>query len=212
MNQVLEALQWRYAVKLFDPSKSIAEEDIHTLKSSLHLSASSYGLQPWKFLFIQNKDLREKLKAKSWNQKQVSDCSHYVVFLATKTINDEYVKNYVNLMSIIRSVPIDKLSGLHKAIYNDVVTGPRSKISQEWASRQCYIALGSLLTAAAILRVDACPMEGLDPAAYDEILQLRNTNYFTVMACALGYRSESDVLATAEKVRFPIESVIEDII
>jgi nitroreductase len=207
-NPVLEALQWRYAAKSFDSQKKIAPEIWESLEESLILTPSSYGLQPWKFLIIQDSALREKLRAASWNQRQVTECSHYVVFTAKNTMDEAYVDHYMNTIAKTRSVPVESLAGFKKGILADVGSGPRSKIVKEWMARQCYIALGNFMTAAALLRVDTCPMEGLDPAKYDEILGLEQTPYRTIVACAAGYRNPQDALGTAKKVRFPAAEML----
>jgi nitroreductase len=207
--QLLDSLHWRYAVKAFDPNGKIPEEQWQAIANALVLTPSSYGLQPWKFLVVRDQPLRTKLKTFSWNQSQVTDCSHYVVFLHKKTINEEDVEEYMQQISETRGLPTASLEGFRKMILSDLATGPRSKIIQEWAIRQTYIALGNLLTTAAMLGIDACPMEGLDPLEYDKILGLENTRFATSMACALGYRSPQDGLAKAKKVRFPAAQLIE---
>lgn len=208
-NNLLHALQWRYAAKSFDDQKKISAEDWKVLEQSLILTPSSYGLQPWKFLIVQEQSLREKLRAVSWNQRQVTECSHYVVFTAKKTMDESYVDHYMKTIASTRSVSLDTLAGFKKGILSDVGSGPRSKFVQEWMARQCYIALGNFMTSAAILKIDTCPMEGLDPQKYDEILGLEKTEYRTIVACAAGYRNPQDALSKAKKVRFPASEMVE---
>ncbi len=208
-NPVLAALQWRYAAKSFDSQKKIAPDVWEALEQSLILTPSSYGLQPWKFLVIQDPALREQLRAVSWNQRQVTECSHYVVFTAKITMEESYVDHYMNTIAQTRGVPVESLGGFKRGILNDVGNGPRSKFVKEWMARQCYIALGNFMTSAALLKVDTCPMEGLDPVKYDEILGLEKTPYRTIVACAAGYRNPQDTFATAKKVRFPATEMVE---
>lgn len=207
-NELQKTLEWRYAVKKFDAEKKIPADIWSTLENALVLTPSSYGLQPWKFYIIQDMNIRAKLRPASWNQSQVTDCSHYVVFTLKQKIDESYIDEYMATIAQKRNHPVENLAGFKKAISGDVVTGPRSKISEEWAARQCYIALGNFMTAAALLGVDTCPMEGFEPAKYDEILGLNGTGYRTVVACAAGYRSKEDPLANWAKVRFPHSKMI----
>lgn len=199
---LLSRMHWRYSPKSFDADKKIPQETWDAIARSLLLTSSSYGLQPWKFLVIQDQPLREKLRAASWNQRQVTECSHYVILSGRVEVDEAYVERYIQSVVSARGVAIESLAGLRKSILGDVVHGARSKIVAEWATRQVYIALGNLMTSAAILSVDSCPMEGFDPAKYDEILGLKNTPYRSIVACALGYRNPADPLGKMAKVRF----------
>lgn len=206
---LLEQMQWRYAVKKFDASKKVSAGDWQALEQALILSPSSYGLQPWKFLIVNNPEVRTQLRAVSWNQSQVTDCSHYVVMAHRETMTEADIQRFVDKMVQVRGVDAASLEGYRKAMIGDVVQGPRNKMIEVWASRQVYIALGNLMTCAAVLGIDTCPMEGLDPAQYDKILGLAGTGYKTVVACAVGYRSTEDGLASAKKVRYSSEEVIQ---
>lgn len=208
--ELVSTLEWRYAAKSFDPNKKIPADQWAALEKALVLTPSSYGLQPWKFLVIQNAELREKLKAASWNQRQVTECSHYIVFLQKTEMNEDYIKQYMARIAEVRGVAAESLDGFRKAITGDVIQGPRSKVQKEWMARQLYIALGNFMTAAATLKVDTCPMEGLDPSKYDEILELHGSGFQTVVACAAGFRNAADPLANAKKVRFPQQKMIEN--
>lgn len=199
---LLSRMHWRYSPKSFDADKKIPKETWEAIARSLLLTSSSYGLQPWKFLVIQDQPLREKLRAASWNQRQVTECSHYVILASRVEVDEEYVERYIQSVVSARGVNIDSLAGLRKSILGDVVHGARSKIVVEWATRQVYIALGNLMTSSAVLSVDSCPMEGFDPAKYDDILGLKNTPYRSTVACALGYRNPADPLGKMAKVRF----------
>jgi nitroreductase len=200
--QLLSALEWRYAAKSFDETKKIPADIWETLEKALVLTPSSYGLQPWQFLIVQNPSLLEQLKAASWGQRQVSECSHFVVFTARPTFDEKYVDSVMQSIATTREIPVERLDGLKKGIMHDVTLGLRSKIMTEWNARQCYIALGNFMTSAALLGVDACPMEGLDPVKYDEILGLEKTPFRTIVACAAGYRNPDDRFNGAKKVRF----------
>lgn len=206
---LIEKLKWRYAVKKFDAQKKISSSDWSVLEEALILTPSSYGLQPWKFLVVQDPKVRKLLTPHSWNQTQVEDCSHFVVMAARNVLDEKYLDFFFQEISKVRSVAPESLAGYRKAIGADLLTGPRSKIIQEWATRQTYIALGNLMTCAALMNIDACPMEGIVPPKYDEILGLEKTEYRTAVACAVGYRSSEDKYASAKKVRFSREKLIQ---
>ncbi len=208
---LLESLQWRYATKKFDPNKTIAAETWSALEESLVLTPSSYGLQPWKFLVITNPEIKEQLKPLSWNQAQVTDCSHYVVFAINKNLAAADVDRFVARTAEVRGVTVESIKGYRDMMVGDVVQGPRSLTANEWAARQVYIALGNFMTSAALIGVDTCPMEGIDPGKYDRLLGLPKKGFATVVACAAGYRAEDDKYATLAKVRFSLEEVIEHI-
>ena len=205
---LLAQLQWRYATKAFDPAKKIAFADWAALEEALILSPSSYGMQPYHFFVITDPAIREKLVPASWNQRQPADCSHYVVF-ATRTANDETnVDEYMQRIAEVRGVTAESMGFFKNMLMADVVNGPRGKIAGEWSARQAYIALGNFMTAAALIGVDTCPMEGFVPAQYDEILGLTEKGLTAAVACAAGYRAVSDKYASMPKVRFPASKLI----
>lgn len=207
--QINEALEWRYATKAFDPSQKISESDWKTLESSLVNAPSSFGLQPWKFLVVQNQEIREKLKPVSWNQTQVTDSSHYVVFLYKEKMDEDHINKFIQRTAEIRQTPVEALAGYRDMMIDNLVKGPRSQTIDVWAQKQAYIAMGFLMETASLLKIDACPMEGIDPAAYDKILGLEGSGWKTAATVALGYRDGSDKYATAKKVRFQTEDVVK---
>ncbi len=209
LKEVETALQWRYAVKKFDSNKKIGAEDWAVLEQSLLLSPSSYGLQPWKFLVVQNPGLRERLKEASWGQGQVAECSHYVVFLVKEKIEESYISEYLDRVAEVQGSSREALNRYQQVIASDLVHGPRAQSIQAWIQRQSYIAMGFLMETAALLKVDSCPMEGIDPNAYDEILGVKGSGYQTVATVALGYRSSDDKYQFGKKVRFPLEKIVE---
>ncbi|MGK0352510.1 MAG: nitroreductase, partial [Planctomycetota bacterium] len=201
--QVLELLQWRYAVKSFDSAKKIPDDAWETLEQSLVLAPSSFGLQPWKFLIIDDQDLRAKLREASWNQAQVVQADRYVVFTALRTTTDDDVDRLMQRTSEVRGTPIENLTGYRNVIADFLLKGWAAKDLFGWNARQTYIALGQFMTAAASMGIDTCPMEGIDMNSYDELLGLKETRYATLCACAIGYRSADDKYAPAAKVRYP---------
>jgi len=203
------ALQWRYATKAFDARRTIPAEVWAVLEQSLVLSPSSYGLQPWKFLVIDDPALRAQLRPHSWNQSQITDASHLVVFLARRTITGSDLDRLISATSAARGVAPEQLAGYRELMDGDLVRGPRSGHIATWASNQVYIALGTFMAAAALLEVDACPIEGFSPADYDRILGLESSPYRSAVVCAAGYRSADDKYAGLAKVRYPASELIE---
>lgn len=208
---ITTALNWRYATKGFDASKKITETDFNVIVESLRLAPSSYGLQPWKFIIVKNPEVRQKLREVSWNQSQVTDASHYIVFTALDKLDENYVDKYITSMATQRGIAKENLAGLGKMIVGDLVNGPRSKTIDAWAQRQAYIAMGQVMFSAAIQKIDSCPLEGLDPAAYNKILGLEGTGYSTIAGVAFGYRNSEDKYQNASKVRFDVDEVFQTI-
>jgi nitroreductase len=206
---LLDDLRWRYATKTFDPTKTISAETWKILEESLVLTPSSYGLQPWKFIVITDAKLKAQLLPYAWNQTQVTACSHFVIFASKTTLDHDYIDEHFECASKVRGVPVEKMKGFRDMIVKDLVHGARSGVVEEWASRQAYIALGQFMLACALLRVDACPMEGFEPAEFDKILGLTQRGLTATVCCAAGYRNDSDKYATAPKVRFPAEKIVE---
>ncbi len=210
-NQIIDSLNWRYATKKFDANKKISAPDWKVLSESLHLAPSSYGLQPWKFLVVQNKETLKKLTPLSWNQTQVEDCSHYIVFTTLNKVTEDHVKKFIAKTAEVRGQqPNDQgLMAYQDMMIGDVVKGPRSEIGKWWSQRQSYIAMGFLMQTAALLKIDTCAMEGIDPKGYDDVLGLTGTGYETVAAVACGYRHSDDKYQTMKKVRFDTSDVIK---
>ena len=205
----LTHMNWRYAVKKFDPTQKISDKDWQVLEESLSLSPSSYGLQPFQFLIVQNAELRKKLTPVSYGQQQIENCSHLVVLTYLKTVSENYISTFIQNVAKTRGIPESGLEAYKQVMIGDVVRGPRSAQISTWSSRQTYIAMGGFMTAAALLNVDTCPMEGIDTAQYDEILSLKNTDYATVAVIAAGYRAKDDGYQHAKKVRMDKNNLIK---
>lgn len=206
--QLQQNLEWRYATKKFDSSKKIPAETVTALTESLRLSPSSFGLQPWKFLVITDEEIRKKLLPHSWNQPQITDCSHVVVHCYRKHIDQDYVHNFIEQTANARGTTAEELQE-YEGLINATVSARTTDAITEWNKRQVYISHGFLLLAAAQLGVDACPMEGFNADEYDSILHLTSTEYSSAVVTALGYRHEDDKYATAPKVRFNANEVVE---
>ena len=203
---LVNALNWRYAVKKFDAAGRIPLDKWEALEESLVLSPSSYGLQAWKFLVIEDKALRAKLKPHSWEQSQIVDADKLVVFLVKKDAGPADVQRFVDRISEVRRLPAEMLEG-YKQMMLKSVSLPPEKV-EAWLTRQVYIALGNFLTSAALLGVDACPMEGFDKDKYDEILGLHAQGWKSVVVATAGVRAEDDAYAKNKKVRFPKAEVV----
>jgi nitroreductase len=207
-DQLLAAQAWRYATKQFDASKTIPTPVWQALEDSLILSPSSYGLQPWQFFVVTNPDLRAKLRPHSWNQSQITDASHLVVFAIPENVDVPYMEKYLARIAEVRGIALESLGFYRDMMMADVIAGPRQAWVREWAARQVYIALGNFMTSAALVGVDTCPLEGIDPREYDAILDLPAKGYNTIVACAAGYRSADDKYASLPKVRFEKSALV----
>lgn len=207
---LLETLQWRYATKAFDPSLTIPAEIWTALEQSLILTPSSFGLQPWKFLVITDPDLKARLRPHCWNQSQVTDCSHLVVFCAKQEMDAAYVDKFIGLTAVLRGAPVEALKGYRDIIAASVLgEGSIAAMLPEWAARQAYIALGQFMLAAAALGIDTCPMEGFLSDALNAELGLAEQGLKAVVLCPTGYRSGEDKFSNAPKVRWTASEVIE---
>lgn len=209
--QVLQQLHWRYATKKFDPTQTIPADLWQTLEQSLVLTPSSFGLQPWKFFVVSDPEIRKQLVEHSWGQTQVVDASHLVVFAIKKEMDATYVDHYVARMSEVQGTPIDALQGFSDVVKGFLTRMPDQTAIDTWAAKQVYIALGQFMACAAMLEIDACPMEGINPPKYDEVLGLSEQGYSTTVVCPVGYRSTDDRSAARPKVRFPIEEMVQHI-
>ena len=204
---LLKSLQWRYATKAFDSEQQIPESIWSSLEDSLILTPSSFGLQPWHFFVITNPEIKAELLPHSWNQAQVTECSHFVVLAAQKNVGDVEISQLMDHTSTLRKVETATLDG-----YRKMMSGFMAQMNPEellnWAKLQTYIALGQLMTSASVLGVDACPMEGFVSAEYDRILGLEEKGLSASVACALGYRSTADKYAELPKVRYEKSELI----
>ena len=206
---LLARLTWRYSTKRFDPARTIAADVWSALEDALVLSPSSFGLQPWKFVVVDDPALREQLRAASWNQAQITEASKLVVFLGQRSIGASDVDRYVARVSEVRGTPLASLDGLRKTLVGFVTNSQVSKDLAGWNAHQVYIALGQFIVAAAMLGVDTCALEGIDTAAYDRLLGFDGSPFTTLCVCTAGHRLETDKYATATKVRYPKDQVIE---
>lgn len=201
-----EALDWRYAVREFSPEK-LDGQTVETLVDAARKSASSYGLQPYKILIVESKSVRKDLLPYSYGQQKVLDCSHLIVFAAQTDIGDHTVDRYVTQFEKNRSVPAAEISG-YVTHMKEALASKSQAEKQAWAHQQAYIALGTLLTAAASMRIDSCPMTGFDHNAYDDVLGLAELGLESSAIVALGYRSARDRSSGLPKVRFDYDDLV----
>jgi len=205
---LLNQLRWRYATKQFDPARKIPAADWLTLEESLVLAPSSFGLQPWKFIVVTDQVTKDKLVPVSWNQRQVANASHVVVFAVRKNLGSTDVDRYMNRVAAVRGVTPESLNSFREVLTGFLAQPAEQFNPRDWSARQAYIALGQFMTSAALLGIDTCPMEGIEPARYDEILGLAEHGFQTVVVAAAGYRAATDKYATLPKVRFAPDEVI----
>lgn len=208
---LLARLNWRYATKKFDSGARIPADIWHALEQSLVLSPSSFGLQPWKFIVVTDPATKAALVPHSWGQSQPADCSHFVVFTVKTGLDETHVDRFLDSQVSIRGGSREALGGYRKVIVASLAGAAEKGRLDTWQTHQIYIALGQFMASAAMLGVDTCPMEGLVPEQYDQVLGLEGTGYKTVVACAAGYRAPEDKYAAAKKVRFPAAEVVQHI-
>ena len=208
---LLAQLNWRYATKKFDPTRRIAPELWNALEQSLILAPSSFGLQPWKFLIVTSPTTKAALVPHAWNQTQPTDCSHFVVFTVKTGLDAAHVDHFLDRTVALRGGNREALAGYRGMILGSLEKARAGGFLDTWQTHQVYIALGQFMAAAAVLGVDTCPMEGIVPTEFDQILGLTGTGYRTVVACAAGYRAADDKYATLAKVRFHASEVIQHI-
>lgn len=207
---ITEQLNWRYAAKNYDAARKISDADWEVLENALTLAPSSFGIQPYKFVVVTGQWTKERLKPAACGQSQITDSSHLVVFAYKKILTDQDIERYVDRIVEVRGVPRETLSDYENVMKNSAKQAIEGGYIETWNSRQAYIALGFLLETAALLEIDATPIEGFDAAQFNEILDLED--YSAVVICALGYRdAEADWLAALPKVRFPKEQLIQRI-
>lgn len=200
MSNFIKNANWRYATKKFDATKKVSDADLQTLKDAIRLSASSYGLQPYQVILVENPELRAQLQPAAWGQAQLVDASHVLVFANITNIGNAEIDAYLKNMAETRGLPLDALQG-----YGDFMKSKINSLSAEqkntWTSKQTYLALGNLLNAAAELNIDVTPMEGFEPEKVNEILSLNEKGLNASLIATIGYRHADDATQSYAKVR-----------
>jgi nitroreductase len=211
MTTVNERLAWRYATKKFDATKSVSAEKLERIVEAVRLAPTSSGLQPFELFVISNADIRAKIRAVAWDQAQVTDCSHLLVFAAWDDITAERVHMMFDLTNDIRGFKNEGWESYRQMLLG-IVADRGTEANYQAAARQAYIGLGAALIAAAFEEVDATPMEGFDPSAVDDILDLKSKHLRSVVMLPLGYRAaEGDWLVNLKKVRRSRDSFVTEI-
>ena len=202
-SKIERALSWRYAVKKFDSTKKLSENQLHSLTEALCLTPTSMGLQLMKFIVISNPELKQQLLPLTYNQNQVVDCSHVIVFCRINEVTEEHVKSYVNQTASIRNLDVNspQMNGFETMLSSSLKMSASQQI--KWMENQIYLALGNLLTACAVEEIDACPMEGFMPDKVNELLDLKEKGLNCVVLCPVGFRAKDDKYASYPKVRRP---------
>ncbi len=204
---MIDALEWRYATKKFDASKSIDSNTIELLKKAFNLTPTSYGLQPLRLVILNKQDLKDRLFEHSYNQIQVKTASHVLVICIENTVDEKFINRNFELQKEIRNAKDEIINPFREFLINDF--GNKSDQSiKEWAINQAYLALGNMLTICAAEKIDACPMEGFDKEAYDDILNLKEKGISSALVLPIGYRAKDDKFADFKKVRRPQEETI----
>lgn len=197
---ILSDLRWRYATKKFDETKELSSDKIDRLIEAFNLTATSYGLQPLQLGVIQNKALQKELIAHSFNQQQVGQAAALLVICIEKNIDEQYISNYFKRVHEVRQTPDEVLASFRSFLIDSFGKKSQEDI-EKWASKQAYIALGTLLTVCAVEKIDSCPMEGFQSDKYDEVLNLREKGLKSVLVLPIGYRAADDMFSSLEKVR-----------
>lgn len=204
----LEALRRRYSVKQFNPEVLIPQEILLNILESGKLAASSQGLQPYKIVVVESAEMKEKLIPAFYNPSQISTCSHLIVLISKKDMEETYLDGYFNHISEVREHPVEDLSLFKKSITNHFSRQQHDDILN-WAEKQAYIVLANLMYAAALENVDTCPMEGFRQELIEEILDINPEKQKVTVTLALGYRSEQDQFQHMKKVRKPNEKLFK---
>ncbi len=197
---LIESLAWRYATKRFAPDRVIPDEDLSTLKQAINLSATSFGLQPFRVVVVRDPAVKQQLRAASYDQAQLTECSHVFVFAAMKAMPPTHIDAFLDRMAEVRQTSRTQLNGFGDYMKGSVAS-KSAEATENWNQRQAYIGLGTLLAAAAELRIDSCPMEGFDAGAYDRLLGLAERGLTATVIAPVGYRSAADATQHHAKVR-----------
>ena len=208
---IIESLNWRYAVKSFDPNKKLTSVQVERIKEGLQLTPTSMGLQLMQFVIIENQNLKNQIVPFAYNQKQVADCSHLLILCRKTHVEENDITSFVERTGEVRELDNQNptLQNYEKMLRNSLnLSSEQQKV---WMENQVYIALGNLLTVCAAENIDSCPMEGFKREQLDDFLQLPKKNLNAVVMCPIGYRSVEDKYSTVNKVRRRKEDLFTEI-
>ncbi len=204
---ILKALNWRYAVKTFNPDKKITKEELKTILESARLAPSSIGIEPWKFIVVENKELRTKMRAASYDQSKVTDAAHIIVIARRTDVRENIARELLERTSKAHQKNHEEFEGLKQMVEGSIARQSDEQLDI-WAKGQTYIPLGMMIETAALLGIDAGPMEGFNAAEIDKILGLKEKHLAASSMLAIGGRGE-DPSADRPKVRRNFDDVIE---
>ncbi len=209
--ELLEGLKWRYATKKFDASKKISTKDLEMLKEAISLTPTSYGLELYKVLLVENEEIRAQLKEAAWGQSQVTDASHVFVFCNYADVQESDIDAYLSRKATASGIQVADLKGYGDFMKKTVVDDMDAEMKGHWTTRQTYIALSNLMDACAELKIDSCPMEGFDNAQFNKILGLEEKRLNAAVVATVGYRAEDDATQHQTKVRKPLDELFETV-
>ncbi len=204
---IIDKLHWRYATKQFDSTKKLTDTQLNLILEATNLAPSSFGLQPFSIIVIENHELRTKLLKAARHQSQTVDASHLVLFAANTNLSDKDVDAFIQRISDTRKVSVDSLVEYETLMKKSIHALPAEAVLS-WATKQTYIALGQLMVACAVEGIDTCPMEGFDKKAFDELLDLPARNLTSVVMAAVGFRSADDKYQHLPKVRKSLDEMV----
>jgi len=207
MMNVIESLKWRTAIKKFDSTRKVKDEDLEQLLNAANLTPTSGGFQPFKLIVVGEGDVKNELGKHTYSQPQVNDAPQVLIFAIDTNVGDHTVDNFMKRMADVRNQDLESLSGYSNSM-KGYLGGMDTVAKEVWAKTQAFIALGTVLTVAAEIRVDSCPMEGFDADKFSEILDLESKNLKPVVIVPIGYRSADDVYSKAVKVRKTMEELV----
>jgi nitroreductase len=206
--ELLHAQSRRRATQFFDGSRGLSEKTRQALEESVRLTPSAYNLQPWKIICVTDDDLKRKLRGYSFNQQQIEDCSMLMIICALENIDQTWFERLMELTA--KTTGISRMAMQpHAEVVKIDIFGTRKDQHYELGVRHCYLVLGNLLTSAAMLGLDTCPIEGFMPSKYDEILRLNGTGWKSCIVCAVGYAAATTPVEKGPRIRFPIQEVID---
>lgn len=207
MSELIKHLEWRYATKDFDTTKKVSDSDLEEIIEAFRLTPSSFGLEPWKLVIVENPELREKLQTHSWNQSQITKASHLLVFTRVKNIDNNYIDKYFEKTSKITWATKEQLAG-YEGMMKWYFSNLSEKAKTSWARDQVFLALWNVMNLLAQKKIDSCAIWGFDPVKYDEILDLDKYGLASVVVLTIWYRSSEDKNASRPKVRFNKDEIV----
>jgi nitroreductase len=202
-----ESLHWRYATKQFDATKKVSDEDLNYILEAGRLAATSYGLQPFSIVVVTDIAKKQALVPHAYGQTHVGDNSVLLVLAARTDVDAEFITEYTNRIETVRGLPTGTVDGFKNMMIGDL-TNRTAEARMTWAQKQCYIALGTMMVAAAERQIDSCPMEGFSPEGFNGVLGLTEKNLHATVILPIGYRADADATQHYKKVRKDMTDIV----